>query len=126
MVARLLTLSAATLIVLELWPSPQLQATRPRARDPQQTKEFQVMARRYAFSPSRLEVNQGDLVKISLTTEDIPHTLTIDAYRVSKRATPGRSVTIEFVADAPGTYAFYCSLTAEDGCRKMRGELVVR
>ncbi len=126
MVAKLLVLSTVALIGLGLWPSPQPQATQSRINGRQQVKEFQVIARRYAFSPSRLEVNQGDLVKISLTTEDIPHTLTIDAYRVSKRATLGRSATIEFVADAPGTHAFYCSLTTEDGCRKMRGELVVR
>ena len=126
MVARPLVISAVALIGLELWPAPQLLVTRSHLSATQEVREFQVIARRYAFSPSRLEVNQGDLVKISLTTEDIPHTLTIDAYRVSKRATPGRSATIEFVADSPGTYPFYCSLTAEDGCRKMRGELVVR
>lgn len=126
MVARPLVISAVALIGLELWPAPQLLVTRSHLSATQEVREFQVIARRYAFSPSRLEVNQGDLVKISLMTEDIPHTLTIDAYRVSKRATPGRSATIEFVADSPGTYPFYCSLTAEDGCRKMRGELVVR
>jgi cytochrome c oxidase subunit 2 len=121
-----LAAASATLIILGLWPAPQLRATRSAAHDPQQTRAFNVIARRYAFSPSRLDVNEGDLVKISLTTEDIPHTLTIDAYRVCKRATPARGATIEFVADAPGTHPFYCNLTTEDGCRKMRGELVVR
>ncbi|HEY7059417.1 MAG TPA: cupredoxin domain-containing protein, partial [Vicinamibacterales bacterium] len=94
-------------------------------RDPQ-LREFKVVAKRYAFSPSRLEVDHGDIVRITLTTEDIPHTLTIDRFRVSKRATRDRAATIEFVADTPGTYVFYCSLTTENGCRTMRGELVVR
>jgi plastocyanin len=127
MIDRLLVASSAAIfLTLGLWPSPQLPATLPRARATEETKEFHVVARRYAFSPSRLEVTRGDIVRISLTTDDIPHTLTLDAYRVSKRATPDRGVIIEFVADTPGTHPFYCNLTAEDGCRKMKGELVVR
>jgi heme/copper-type cytochrome/quinol oxidase subunit 2 len=118
--------SAAISLILGLWPSPRLQATGPGVRTGQQTREFHVVARHDAFSPSRLEVNDGDIVRISLTTEDIPRTLTIDAYRVSMRARPGRGAIIEFVADTSGTHPFYCNLTTEDGCREMRGEMVVR
>ena len=89
-------------------------------------REFTVRARRYAFSPARIEVNQGDIVKITLIAEDIPHSFTIDEYRISKRAPPDRSVTFEFCADRPGTFVYYCSLTNDEGCRDMRGELFVR
>jgi heme/copper-type cytochrome/quinol oxidase subunit 2 len=34
-------------------------------------------------------------------------------------------VTFEFRADKTGAFTFYCNLTVEDGCRQMRGELVV-
>jgi heme/copper-type cytochrome/quinol oxidase subunit 2 len=71
-------------------------------------------------------VRQGDLVRITLVTEDIPHSFTVDAYRISKRVVPGRSVTVEFLASTAGTFSFYCDLTQEEGCRNMRGELVVR
>ncbi len=87
--------------------------------------DLTVVARRYAFTPDRIEVGQDDLVKITLIAEDIPHSFTIDAYRIAKRAAPGRPVTFEFRADRPGTFVFYCNLTGEDGCRTMRGELVV-
>jgi heme/copper-type cytochrome/quinol oxidase subunit 2 len=100
-----------------------------RARtSPYQTtaKEFTITARRTGFSPAKIEVNRGDLVKITLMAEDIPHSFTIDSYRVSKRAAPGQNVTIELHADTLGTHTFYCSLSSEDCCRNMRGELVVR
>jgi heme/copper-type cytochrome/quinol oxidase subunit 2 len=35
------------------------------------------------------------------------------------------SVKVEFHADMPGTFVFYCNLTNDEGCRKMRGTLVV-
>jgi heme/copper-type cytochrome/quinol oxidase subunit 2 len=37
----------------------------------------------------------------------------------------GGTVTFEFLADRAGTFPFYCSLTIEDGCREMKGQLVV-
>jgi len=87
--------------------------------------EIVISAKRYAFSQPRIEVAVNDVVKITLVAEDIPHSFTIDEYRVSKRAAPGRPVTFEFRADRAGTFPFYCNLTIEDGCRGMRGELVV-
>jgi nitrous-oxide reductase len=89
-------------------------------------RPFAVTARRYKFEPSRIEVSQDDLVKIELHTEDIAHSWTVDAYRIAKRVSPGKSVTFEFRADKPGTFPFYCDLKTEDGCRQMRGELVVK
>jgi cytochrome c oxidase subunit 2 len=85
-----------------------------------------ITARRYSFTPARLEVHHGDVVRITLETEDIPHSLTIDALRICKRVTPGRSVTFEFRVDVRGTLTFYCSLTDEPGGREMKGDLVVR
>ncbi len=92
---------------------------------PEQTKTFTVVASKYTFSPGRIEVMQDDLVKIEFRTADIPHSWTVDAYRISKRVNPGQPVTIEFRADKAGTFPFYCNLKIDDGCKAMRGELVV-
>jgi heme/copper-type cytochrome/quinol oxidase subunit 2 len=89
-------------------------------------KPFAVNAHRYAFEPARIEVNQDDLVKIELRTGDIAHSLTIDDYRIAKRVEPGHPVTFEFRADRAGTFPFYCNLKIEEGCRQMRGVLVVK
>src|SRR5437763_1501756 len=56
-------------------------------------RTWQVSASRYKFDPPQIEVFQDDLVKIELTAGDIPHSLTIDAYRIAKRANPGHPVT---------------------------------
>jgi cytochrome c oxidase subunit 2 len=96
----------------------------PLAQD-QARHDIVLNAKRYAFSQPRVEVAANDVVKLTLVAEDIPHTFTIDEYRISKRAAPGRPVTFEFRADKVGTFTFYCDLTIEDGCRDMRGTLVV-
>ena len=92
----------------------------------QSKREFAVHAKRFQFSPSRLEVAQDDMVKITFTADDIAHSFTIDAYRIAKRAEAGQTVSFEFRADRPGTHRIYCNLTNDDGCRRMHGELVVK
>jgi heme/copper-type cytochrome/quinol oxidase subunit 2 len=99
---------------------PAAQAQGPSVR------HFDVTARRYSFTPPRIEVNQDDLVQITLRTEDIAHSFTVDEYRIAKRVGPGRPVTFEFRADKPGTFTVYCNLQIDEGCRRMRGELVVK
>jgi heme/copper-type cytochrome/quinol oxidase subunit 2 len=89
-------------------------------------KLFSVEAHRYAFEPARIEANQDDLVTIELRTRDIAHSLTIDDYRIAKRVGPGQPVTFEFRADRAGSFPFYCNLQGEDGCRQMRGVLIVK
>lgn len=92
----------------------------------QTKREFTVDAKKYKFEPAHIEVDEGDVVRITLIADDIPHSFTIDNYRIAKRSEPGKSVTFEFHADHAGTFRFYCNLTIDDGCRKMNGELVVR
>lgn len=89
-------------------------------------REVTVVARKFAFEPAVIEVDQNDLVKITVRTDDIPHSLTLDAYRIARRASPGQPTTFEFRADRAGSFPFYCNLKLEDGCKDMKGTLVVR
>lgn len=117
-----MTLTMRRCLLLLLLPA--LLSAAPRA--PQSRREFTVDAKKYTFSPARLEVEEGNLVRITLIAGDIPHSFTIDDYRIAKRGNPGKPVTFEFLADHAGTFKFYCNLTIDDGCRKMAGELVVK
>ena len=89
-------------------------------------REFSLTARDYRFSPNRLEVMQDDLVKLTVQSEDVAYSLTIDEYRLSRRVPANGSTVIEFRADRPGTFAFYSNMTNDARHTQMRGELVVR
>jgi heme/copper-type cytochrome/quinol oxidase subunit 2 len=88
-------------------------------------REFTVTAKDYRFAPSRLEVTQDDLVKLTVQSADVAYSLTIDAYRVSRRIAAGGSTTLEFRADRSGSFVFYSNLTIDNRHAQMRGELVV-
>jgi len=101
-------------------PHPTAQDQAPNRR------ELTLTARNYRFSPSRIEVAQDDLVKLTVQSEDNAYSVTIDEYRVSRRVPAGGSTTLEFRADRAGTFAFYSNLTNDTRHAQMRGELVVR
>jgi len=98
----------------------------PGAARPPQAHECLVIANDFAFSPSRIDVRQDEIVRITFRAVDIPHTFTIDEYRIAKRAAIGQTIVFEFRADRVGTFPIYCTLTADERCRRMKGELVVR
>ncbi len=109
------------------FPAAWSSAVRAASADQEDApKPYSIAARKYAFSPDRIEVEEGDLVKVTLSAEDIPHSFAIDAYRIVKRASPGHPAVFEFRADQVGTFPFYCNITSDDGCKNMRGQLIVR
>lgn len=101
----------------------------------QTRRDFDVVARRYSFTVSgndraEIHVAQNDLVRVTFSTEDIPHSFTIEDhsdshYRIMRRAEAGKPVSFEFRADAAGRFRFYCSLTTDPKCKGMSGTLIV-
>lgn len=89
-------------------------------------REITLDANKFAFTPAKIEVFQGDVVQVTFVPADIPHSFTVDAYKIAKRAEPGKPVTFEFLCDKPGTFRFYCNLASDERCKKMSGELIVR
>jgi heme/copper-type cytochrome/quinol oxidase subunit 2 len=104
--------------------SGTLAAQGPQPTD-ENRREVSVLARRNGFSPARVEVHQNDLVKVTFTAEDAPHSFNIDEYRIAKRARPGHPAVFEFRADRAGTFSYYCNLSSTTGTHDMKGELVV-
>jgi heme/copper-type cytochrome/quinol oxidase subunit 2 len=125
-VATLAGVAAALVTTVAAQPAGSLGAV-PRVEGQEGTvREFAVVGDHYAFSPSTITVNRNDLVKITFTARDIPHSFTIDSYRIAKRAGKGGTITFEFRADQAGSVPFYCNLTMDPKCKDMRGTLTVR
>jgi cytochrome c oxidase subunit II len=116
------TLSACVLLLVTVATAPRAAA----GQDQGQVREFTVTGDHYAFSPASLAVNKGDVVKVTFTAADIPHSFTIDGYRISKRAGARETVTFQFRADQAGTFPIYCNLSADPKCKDMKGALTVR
>jgi heme/copper-type cytochrome/quinol oxidase subunit 2 len=101
-------------------------ATAVRAQDQApEHKDIKITAKDYRFSPARVEIGVNDLVRVTVTSEDVAYGFTIDEYRVSKRVPPGGAVSFEFRADRAGTFSYYSSLTSDSRHSQAKGQLVV-
>jgi len=77
------------------------------------TVEIYTSVVRSQFNPDQVTVKQGDTVVWKLTNieraVDAVHGFAVPAYNIAASLEPGETVTVEFVADTPGTFPFYCS-----------------
>jgi cytochrome c oxidase subunit 2 len=89
-------------------------------------RTIEVVAKRFTFEPSRIEVREGERVRLVLKSADGVHGVEIKKFKVNKRIPHGgETVTIEFVADAPGQFPILCSEFCGNDHDEMKGMLVV-
>ncbi len=91
--------------------------------------EFTVISRvpeRGNWSLVTIRVKQGQRVRLRLTSDDVMHGLIIPEYNIHvDDIYPGRFQVVEFVADRPGTFPFFCSVLCSPQHGVMQGELIV-
>ncbi len=78
-------------------------------------KDISMKVESWRFTPNRIEVNKGDLVRLHFVTaqDEVElyngHGFGIEKYGVNVFLLKGTSQTVEFVADKPGEYTFRCT-----------------
>ena len=96
------------------------------ASPPLEPRTISVVATRFAFEPARIEVIEGERVRLVLTSGDGVHGVEIKKFKVNKKIPRGSDpVTIEFVASAAGQYPILCSEYCGKDHDAMKGVLVV-
>ena len=87
---------------------------------------IEVVASRFAFTPDRIEVAEGERIRLVVTSADGVHGVAIKKFRVEK-AVPrgGEPITIDFLASSPGEFPILCSEYCGKGHEEMKGMLVV-
>ena len=91
-----------------------------------EVKTFDVIASQFKFEPATIMVAEGDRVRLRLRSADRTHGIGIKSFRV-KTLIPktGEVVTVEFVADRPGTFDMSCSEYCGTSHTAMKGRLIV-
>ena len=95
----------------------------PPAPEP---RTIDVLAKRFTFEPSTIEVAEGERVRLVVTSGDGVHGVEIKKFRVNKEIPRGGDpVVIEFTAGEAGRFPIICSAFCGDGHGDMKGLLVV-
>ena len=82
------------------------------------------------INPEHIEVNKGDNVTIHLTNleraQDETHGFTVDLYNIHASLEPGKTATVNFVADEEGVFPYYCTEFCSALHLEMMGYLLVK
>ncbi len=93
---------------------------------PPQERYIELKARKFAYTPSILDVNRGDRLHIRMVSEDVHHGFYLDGYELEMTAQPSLAGGVHFVADRTGKFSFRCSMTCGPFHPYMIGYLRVR
>ena len=92
-----------------------------------QAHEMSVAARKFQFEPVALVVSAGEIVRLTIHSDDVVHGFAIPQLHIDVRIPDGgEAVTIEFVAPAPGQYEIICSKFCGHGHGDMKAVLISR
>lgn len=89
-------------------------------------KSFDITAFQWGFEPQFIEVNKGDHVTLNLVTDDVAHGIAINEYQINEPIMVEKDAKVEFTADKPGTFEFYCSVPCGAGHAEQGGFLIVK
>lgn len=111
-------------VLLLLTPSAH---TPTDARQVAEPRHIEIVARRFAFEPSRINVMAGEAIVLDVHSDDGVHGIEIKKLRIKEQIPRGDvAVTIPFTAPAPGNYPIVCSEYCGAHHDDMKGVLVVQ
>ncbi len=110
-------------------------------RQPPGERSITMTARKYAYDPPVLRVNQGDRLHIRLVAKDATHGFYLEGYDLDAKVRPENPTfwvrhpskqdeytevnEIDFVANRTGKFHYRCSITCGYMHPFMQGELIV-
>ncbi len=133
-----------------LWPAAVVAAAAavaalhpvPRAAAGGAEREVRILARQYSYEPHRIVVDAGDVIRLTLASQDVVHGLYLEGHDLEAEVLPGRLSfrvrrpsaheelreveEVVFRAGRPGKYRYRCSISCGTLHPFMQGELVVR
>jgi len=110
-------------------PNSITETNKPRVERKGNVVEAWVQVVRSQYSPDIIPAKKGDHVIIHLTnieqTPDATHGFAIPEMNVEVSLDAGESTTVEFDADTPGSFSFYCTEFCSALHLEMQGWLIV-
>jgi cytochrome c oxidase subunit II len=112
--------------VLVTWAIADGASARTVSAQPRPVTAIDVVAKRFSFTPDRIEVTRGDHVRLTVRSADGTHGFAIKKLKIDVQVPRGGApVVVEFDADQAGQFLVTCSEYCGKGHADMKALLVV-
>lgn len=71
-------------------------------------RAIEIHAKRFSFRPSEITIKKGEPVKLELTSDDVPHSLLIEALHVNGTMTKGHVTEVLVTPQTAGDFKGKC------------------
>lgn len=89
------------------------------------TRTIEMVARRFAFEPTRVDLRAGERVQVVVRALDFVHGMNIPDLGKRYDLVPGQPTRFELQLAAPGAIEFLCDNFCGEGHENMHGRFVV-
>ena len=86
---------------------------------------IRVVAKRFDFTPSTIQLKRGVPVALEFTTLDVPMGFNLPDFKVRTDILPDKVSRVRFVPDRTGTFDFVCDIFCGSGHESMEGTIIV-
>lgn len=76
---------------------------------------IEILAKRFAYTPDTITLKKGELVKLVIQSEDVPHGLKIEELGVDMKVSKNQKSELEFTPDKAGDFVGHCSVFCGKG-----------
>jgi cytochrome c oxidase subunit 2 len=84
-----------------------------------------VVARKFVFLPSEIELKRGEPVVLEFTSPEVVMGFNAPGLKLRTDIIPGQTALVRFTPDRAGTFPFLCDVFCGDGHEGMSGKIVV-
>jgi cytochrome c oxidase subunit 2 len=93
---------------------------------PARPRVIKVVAKKFNYTPNRIELKTGEAVVLELTALDFVHGLSIPGMDVRLDLPPGQVTRVPLRPAAAGRFALLCDNFCGSGHEEMSGTIIVR
>lgn len=90
-----------------------------------ESQVIQLVAKKFVFTPEKIEVKAGQRLQLELSTLDFAHGFSLPDLKLRADLVPDQIVRLNLRFDKPGDYVFLCDNYCGDGHEDMFGRFLV-
>ena len=100
-------------------------AASARARDDEEPRVVEIVAKRFEFTPSTVTLKKGEAVRLRVRSEDVTHGLFLRALKIDTDIVPGQTRELTVTPETAGTFTAICHHFCGSGHGGMKLTVVV-
>jgi len=96
-----------------------------RKAEPVQPSVVKIVMKKYSIEPNPIRLKQGQPATLEVSTVDVQHGFSVQAFNIDEPIQPGKPATIKVTPREKGQFNVECDIVCGPGHDNMQGTIIV-